>query len=89
MGARFGKNGEKTIHCPELSPQLAELAGIILGDGGISQYQLKSGNKSEYRSGLKHHLNSPRRAFGDYWIQMVVSSLTITPTTENYIRILV
>lgn len=40
MRTRFGKNGEKSIHYPELSPQLAELAGIILGDGGISQYQL-------------------------------------------------
>lgn len=40
MRARFGRNGEKSIHYPELSPQLAELAGIILGDGGISQYQL-------------------------------------------------
>lgn len=40
MRAHFGRNGEKNIHHPELSPQLAELAGVIFGDGGISQYQL-------------------------------------------------
>ncbi len=40
MTVKLGRNGEKSIRYPEFSPQLAELAGIILGDGGISPYQL-------------------------------------------------
>lgn len=45
---RVGFVLEKNINYPVLSPSLAELVGIILGDGGISPYQLNiTLNKSD------------------------------------------
>ena len=36
-----GEKGRKEIQIPEYSPELAELVGILLGDGGIRRWEVK------------------------------------------------
>jgi len=67
LGAnRFNRNGLKKVDLPNKSEELAELVGIILGDGDLNRYQLRiTLNSIVDKEYLVEVENLLKRLFGD------------------------
>ena len=85
-------SNEKEIHHPELSPQLAELVGIILGDGSIRDYyvtiSLNLWQEGEYAKFVSSLIESLFNISATIHTEILKSTCTVQVSSVNVVGFL-